>query len=651
MSNTPEEAESQEEASFGFDKGFLDDHAGHIISDAGVAIIELIANSYDAGATEVKVQWPTEEGEELIITDNGAGMTYDEFNRRWKTLNYNRLKDPDLGEDVQFPPKVKVRPRKAFGRNGKGRHGAFCFADSYKISTTKNGQRTTARVSRTAIRSEPFHCEITNVTDEEGYGTTIVATAEKGFTEADKITKLVGSKFAVDPEFQVIINGDPITLLKLEGVCTQELDVPEAGKLVIHEVVGNKQERDTRFRGITMWVNQRMVGSPSWEGLDEQGAFLDGRTSAAKKYSFVIEADFLKEDVKPDWTGFHETKTSKATLDAVRTYVTKRLHDLLADTRKERKLKLIQEHRQAIGELPTISKKVVGSFIDSVQQNCPALSENDLSRTVKILTNLEQARSGYDLLGKLSACTPDDLDTWNRLMESWNANHAELILSELGRRLKLIEELTSLVEDETSDELHDLQPLFEKGLWIFGAEFDSAEFTSNRAMATVIRKLLGGTDEELTRRRPDIVMLPDTSIGAYSADDYDEVGDPNGVRSVVIVELKKGGFPLTRKEVRQAEDYVGEMGNANLVQNSTRITAYVLGATLGNAEKIRIGEGDNRQVIPMAYDVVLRKAHARTFQLKRKLEAIQKTESDPEIEQTLSMPEQAVMEEVEAVGT
>ena len=43
---------------FSFGEGFLQDHASHIISDPRIALIELIANAYDAGATIVDLRWP-----------------------------------------------------------------------------------------------------------------------------------------------------------------------------------------------------------------------------------------------------------------------------------------------------------------------------------------------------------------------------------------------------------------------------------------------------------------------------------------------------------------------------------------------------------------------------------------------------------------
>ena len=124
-------------APFAFADRFLQDHAGQIISEPRTAILELIANSYDAGATKIDIIWPTEKGETFSVTDNGIGMTKAEFERRWRTLCYDRA--AEQGNEVVFPKGVKGIKRTAFGRSGKGRHAPFCFADSYEIVTMKDG--------------------------------------------------------------------------------------------------------------------------------------------------------------------------------------------------------------------------------------------------------------------------------------------------------------------------------------------------------------------------------------------------------------------------------------------------------------------------------------------------------------------------------
>ena len=102
-------------------------------------------------------------------------------------------------------------------------------------------------------------------------------------------------------------------------------------------------------------------------------------------------------------------------------------------------------------------------------------------------------------------------------MQKWTASNAELVLNELGQRLRLIERLQHLGDSVKADELHDLQPLFERGLWMFGPEYDAVDFYSNQYLATIVRRSLGGEEHQVLNRRPDFVAFPDRSIGVYSA--------------------------------------------------------------------------------------------------------------------------------------
>ena len=475
---------------FSFGPKFLQDHAGHIMTDPRIALVELVANSYDAGASLVKLSWPDAVGETFEISDNGTGMTASEFRKRWKTFSYNRPEEQ--GIYVEYPPDKKgPAKREAFGQNGKGRFAPFCFADAYEVETWKDGTSTLMRVTLTHGGTEPFHCELISESKKAGHGTTVRAAIERNRISSDAVAEGVGSKFIVDPFFTVMVNGKKLQLLSLSGISSSPLKVDPYGEVLIHQINALAQDRTTQLRGITWWVNGRMVGSPSWDGLDSRGAILDGRTTLAKRCSFIIEADFLKKDVKGDWTDFHDTARSLKVREAVRTHVIDALGKLLSDSRKDRKREALAESRAVLDRLPSLSKRIVSSFVDEVQQRCPTLSQGDLIRTVKILATLEKARSGYELLEKLAACSPNDLDTWNRLMEEWSASSAEIVLSELKSRLNLIERLQELVNTTSTDELHELQPLFARGLWIFGPEYESVEFTSNRSMATVIRQYPG----------------------------------------------------------------------------------------------------------------------------------------------------------------
>ena len=66
-----------------FDGRFLDRHTGSIIADPAVAVVELVANCWDAWATRVDIVWPDRgDGVCFSITDNGKGMTEPQFRKR-----------------------------------------------------------------------------------------------------------------------------------------------------------------------------------------------------------------------------------------------------------------------------------------------------------------------------------------------------------------------------------------------------------------------------------------------------------------------------------------------------------------------------------------------------------------------------------------
>src|SRR5687768_3755252 len=89
-----------------FDDRFLESFAGTaIMGDPKISIIELIANAWDAGATEVTIEWPENDGDKFAIKDNGHGMTESQFQKRFRTLAYNRIREQ--GASAEIPPDHK----------------------------------------------------------------------------------------------------------------------------------------------------------------------------------------------------------------------------------------------------------------------------------------------------------------------------------------------------------------------------------------------------------------------------------------------------------------------------------------------------------------------------------------------------------------
>jgi hypothetical protein len=303
----------------------------------------------------------------------------------------------------------------------------------------------------------------------------------------------------------------------------------------------------------------------------------------------------------------------------------------------------LEASKPLLRALPTASRLTVGKSVDALQARLPSLGQKELAAFVEVVSKLEKSRTGYTLLEQLAALRPDDLDQLSRILDTWSLQEVAIVLNELEWRLELIRNMEQLLERPTADELHDIQPLFVRGLWVFGPEYDSISFLSNRSLLTVIRELF--KDQLLPalttpRDRPDIVALPDSSIGVYTRDEFDDNAEVSGIAKVLLVELKRGGFEITRKEKEQAANYASELRKSGKIQRATQIVAFVLGTTVDEDAAEAVTEG-NTTISARTYSTVLRQAHARTFNLLHKIRELRAGDvSDPEVDSVLSTPDQ-----------
>jgi len=242
-----------------------------------------------------------------------------------------------------------------------------------------------------------------------------------------------------------------------------------------------------------------------------------------------------------------------------------------------------------------------------------------LTQVAGILANLEASSSKYALIGKLHDLPPGDLDALYQLLTDWTLRVAKDALDQIQTRLKLIRQMHETLRDETADEVRDLQPLFDRSLWVFGPEFESIEFTSNRTMATVITKLFKGDisamEAKPSRNRPDFAILPDSSVGLYSRPAYGrDDGEPDHIEHLVIVELKRPGIVIQDEQIEQASKYARELIRLGHISATTTVTCFVLGSTLEMVNWDPIVQG-RVHTKGMTFDNFIKRAERRMLNL------------------------------------
>lgn len=415
-----------------YDERFLESYAGAIITDPATAIVELVANCWDAYATEVNITWPDAKLEKQFkISDNGHGMTREEFQHIWRTIAYNRLSSG--GNTIAPPEDVQGLPRLVFGKNGKGRFASFCFASEYQITSRKNGQEFICRVHRTS--TDPLVLEEISFKDSgvKGHGTEIVGNGivPTILYAPEKARELIGSRFLANPAFKVKLNGSQITFNDIPDLLAKsEVNVEEYGKAIIFHIDTKKADKTTKQHGLAWWVQGRAVGECRWSRSDYE-RILDGRTSEAKRFTFIVQADYLNaaEAVLSDWSGFKEenpawTKTREAVQDRIRQII----FDSNNLERENRRSAVIQKIGTTMNTLSLVSKDRVESFVNEVVDTCPNFGENEIVQLSSILAKLEQSKSRYGLLDLLHRCDPTDYDTLHDILNEWTIGMAKIVL-------------------------------------------------------------------------------------------------------------------------------------------------------------------------------------------------------------------------------
>lgn len=626
-----------------FEDDYLLRELGQVAHVPQVALTELVANAWDAGATRVDVILPSEIGGVLTVTDDGHGMTPPQFKKRWMTLRYKREKHQGL--DVEFPAGRVARPRKAYGRNGVGRHGLLCFADEYEVQTWRDGVLATFIVG-TQSGDSPFALRHETLGKHDGCGTRLSVQVSRKLPNADEILTVLAARFIHDPEFEISVNGAQRRFAEIEGRVSEEtLNLGTGRTATVIVIDSTRQNHSSVHQGIAFWVQRRLVGSPSW--AVGQIANFDGRTRFARRYKVIVDTQGYEADVEQDWTSFRATDAVRDLYRATAEHIGKVAQDLATEIVEAASEDALVQNRAELVTLGQGARLEVAEFTKVVAQAHPTISPDFLATAVKAVIHLEKTKSGAVLLQKLSSLSPNDIDGLDRLLTEWTVKDALRVLDEIDSRISVIETIRRLASDPHTDELHTLHPLILRSRWLFGPEFESQEYCSNVTLQTVARELFKNMNAQFIneRHRPDIVVLPEKATWQMTGIEAFDPVDPTltQIQHVLVIELKKGGFELTRKEVNQADGYVQDIAASGAISGTPFVCAWVVGQKIaaGVERDKRLGSPEYGRVRATTFGSLVDTANARLLKLRNVLaDRYSATSTDDLLNRVFSQPAQ-----------
>lgn len=605
-----------------FEDDYLVRTLGSLGTQPEIALTELVANAWDAGATQVDIFIPEEKGQKLTIQDNGTGLTKEEFYNRWMKLSYSRLKHQ--GKMVEFPNGVDLK-RYAYGRNGVGRHGLLCFNSEYQVITNKNGIESTFTLT-TKSEKQPFIIKDESFKKSKEAGTRLEVIVDKNLPNPTTILEVISARFLHDPKFLVSINRQTIQLEEHKGLIESNPVEVDDIKLQVNLIDSKKSRKSTLYQGIAIWQGGRLVGEPSW--ILGNIMVLDGRSKEAKRYTVVVETTDLADFIKEDWTGFKKDEKLDKVYEAISGEVQKMFSKIAKDNIEETTKQIRNQYKKQYNELSPLGKYEFNEAVHHISITNPTAKDESISLALETVIKLEKTRSGSELLQKLSNLSHEDIEGLNKLLDNWSVKDALTVLDEIDKRISVIEAIRKLSTDSNVDELHVLHPLIASARWIFGPEYDSPEYSSNSQLQTTVEKVFGKKIDKSVfnnnKKRPDIVVMGNSTFSITGTTDFDHENGLSSLRKILIIELKRGGFKIGRDERNQAVGYIEDFSNCGTIIGNPYINAFVVGESFSEkVQPFQTIENDNKVEIGKVhiclFSQIVDSSEKRLFNLRERL--------------------------------
>jgi uncharacterized protein YicC (UPF0701 family) len=568
------------------------EHLGvQMYKQRGPAIAELVANCWDAGATEVSITLPASSAydntdSEIKIYDNGNGMEPNHVQDKYMIIGRNRRRS---GENIS-------NNRRVMGRKGIGKLAGFGIASEMSVFTWANNVSTEIsldsdllKTNDNEIRNVPIVGKIAEAPVDKGASGTIITLKRlkhKTPISSDDLQQFLARRFSrtIRGEMKILINGTELCepIIDFESREPRDGDFTEVtlsdGKIVKYFYGFSKTVIPTKeMQGFTVYVRGKTAQAPPF--------FFNVETTASgqhgtKYLTGTIEADFLDEGIDDNSdiisTDRQGIEWDSSQVEALRIWgealVRKALRERIENRGSRAIAWVLQEasFQERIQRLEKASQTQLNRFLKSLGEVSDE-RENTLRLADMIIKSFE-FQHFHDVLSDLEKVA-DDPQRFQDLLEhlsEWRTLESRAILEIINGRLEILEKCWKMIMDDApetahrkgDDNMHDLLAGYP---WIINPEWQT--LAEEKAISTQLYEWhCEDVKEEDARLRYDFLGLKDDS-------------------QLVVIEIKRAGHPVEFQELQRLETYSEKLCKAH---NGPVFMALIYGGTLDisdNAKK------------------------------------------------------------------
>lgn len=522
-----------------------------VIEDLGIklysklpqVLAELVANSWDANASEVKIslcEGDINPNSKIVIEDDGHGMTYDEVGKKY--LRVGRKRRDEDGD------KTEGRKRNVMGRKGIGKLSVFGIAKGAEIKTVRNGKLSVFQMdidemlkqARKEGKYKPtLLSDDQDVEEKDGTTITLTRLTRKTGIDVQSVRRGIAKHFDVMGEgFCVSVNGRQITAAE------KFVDADWEKKWEIDESVASNRQEWTVFgwigaakrplaeedRGVVITARGKLIQSPTTFGI---------KSGSRYSYSYLageIRAEFcdMEEDsIATDRHSIVDTQQGAA-LRAWGAEKIKKISEELVIMRRNAREKTLREDPDIQAWLNTLDgpqTKTANKIIGIV-----TLGEKmDDAKRKEIIRYARASFEQYAFLEMVSTLDekPDSAAMLD-LFKEYNVVEAREMERIVNSRVKTIQQLVKFM-DENAREVPTLHNYFKESPWMLEPTW--TQWQHEKRFSKLLRENF--PEEELGEKDRRIDFI---AIG---------VGD-----TVHVVELKRPSYRVRDRDFTQLTKYL-----------------------------------------------------------------------------------------------
>jgi len=573
-----------------FDLNTITHLGAQLYSSLPPVIGELVSNAYDAEAAKVNIHIHR-KNREIVVEDDGHGMTFDELNNKFLKIGRNRRNETQSGFS-------KNNKRKVTGRKGLGKLAIFGIADDIEVTTICDGLRNSFSINYEDIKNtkdgeeyKPHIIEQDEKTPENnGTIVTVRNIRLKTITDANKLATSLSSKFNFfDASFEVriwdedkakdiqVTNEIFIENLNIEREWIFPDDFPNdkfnwlVEKGVKGKVQTSANQLKNQDRGFILYARGKLVQERDFFN-DRSNDFFNSYVLGSFEVDFVDESDedYISTDRKSlFWENDDDLLKLRDDLDRLVKTIQSEWRQFREDNMTKEVVHVLDE--SFYEELNPQETKMIDNIKSSlVKDFSPQNKPEKIRDLLSIIKNQIKFDSFKDFVAELND-QDITIENMERISRDWESIEIKEMAKLSVGRIETIDKFENFINTNGS-ETGIIQPFLEKFPWILDPKMTS--FEREVTFKKLLKEEFPEDDLEGPNKRLDFLC-----------------SNNHGV--VHIIELKRPKVKIGIKEIMQANAYGAFL--EELYPNLNQIKTYLISNNLNmDAEAKRMARNFER---------------------------------------------------------